>query len=424
MPGALTASAAPFRRRRVLRAAALAVCVAFFGAPAAIAASVDEEPVHAATVEEIIEHLRDDPILVQPSMGMGDSLLAHDVLSEAAAGADIPVYVVLAHLPDEVGPTEQPAEQVAILLREELGDGIFHVDFLESPSAYTGIWGAPDDFDLRNTYMALREAEARGPGEYPRASALFEAVLVVRAAATAGAEPAPSVVDEYASQPWAFIPDFTKPVADAKADRWVATLSTASGVLVAGLIVTTGIARAKPLRAKAGAQARRPAYEAVPEGMPMRARKRLDKARRRFDALSGTELTSEAGELAATAIQAAERVLDTGDELDSVGAYVLALTAEREVDRVREPERQVFRPCLINPLHGEARDTVRVDGSSIDAPVCSACGRRQGAFLSVRKRVRGWEPYVDTSTVWARTGYGALVGDLAEQVLADRSARR
>ncbi|WP_396041955.1 hypothetical protein [Aeromicrobium sp. UC242_57] len=29
-----------------------------------------------------------------------------------------------------------------------------------------------------------------------------------------------------------------------------------------------------------------------------------------------------------------------------------------------------YRPCLINPEHGEASTTVRLAGSSIDAPVC------------------------------------------------------
>ncbi len=377
---------------------------------------------HTATVDELIEQLRDDPVLVQPSMGMGDSELAHDVLSEAAADADLPMYVVLAEMPGELAATEQPAEQAAVLFRDELGEGIYHVAFLGAGS-YTGAWGAPDDFDLRQAYTELRAAEENGPGEYPRSSALFEAAVMVRAAAAPGEDLPSSVVDDYVSEPWAFVPDPPTSMADAEATRWVATLATGIGVLVAGLIITVGVVRAKPLRARKG-DAARPAYEAVPEGIERRAKKHLADARRRLDELSGDELATPTGEKVSSAIDAAERVLDTGDDLDAVGAYVLALTADREVDRVSRPELRTYQPCFINPMHGEAEDAVRVGGSSIDAPVCSACGRRQGAFLSVRRGLRGWVPYVETSTVWARTGYGALVGDLAEQVLADRSVRR
>ncbi len=389
---------------------------------AAATPASDEPPPHAATVDEMVEQLRADPVLVQPSMGMGDTRLAHEVLSQAVADAGVPVYVVLAEMPEELARMERPAEQVAVLFREALGDGIYHVDFLEG-SSYTGAWGVPDELDFRPAYIALRAAEQRASGEYPRPSALFEAVLVVQAAVTPGAELPSSVVDEYASQPWAFLPERLKPIADARADRWVATLIVVTGVLVAGLIITAGIARAKPL-ARGRSAARPPAYEAVPDGLDRRVHKRLGGVRRRRDALSGDELTSPAGERATSAIEAAERVIDTGDELDLVGADVLTRIADREIDRLHDPERRRYQPCFINPLHGEASDTVRLDGSSIDAPVCSACGRRQGAFLSTRKRMRGWEPYVDTSTVWARTGYGALVGDLTEQVLADRSVRR
>ncbi|NEE02429.1 hypothetical protein [Phytoactinopolyspora halotolerans] len=410
-------------RRRLMGAVVLAVGGLTVGATAAAAEAADDGPVRVATVDEMIDRLRDDPILVQPSMGMGDSALAHDVLTEAASGAELPVYVVLAQMPEELADGERPGEQVAVLLRDELGDGVYHVEFL-GESSYTGVWGAPDEYDFRDAYIALRNAEENGPGEYPRASALFEAAVVAHAAASPGQELPQSVVDDYASRPWAFIPESTTSMADAKATRWVATLATVIGVLIAGIIVTLGVVRAKPLKTKAGVPARRSAHETVPEQMADRARKRLASARRRFEALPGTELTADPGEKAARAIDAAERVLDTGDELDAVGAYVLALIADREVDRVKRPERPAFRPCFINPLHGESHDTVRVGGSSIDAPVCSTCGRQQGAFLSVRKGIRGWAPYVETDTVWAWTGYGALVGDLADQVLADRGVRR
>lgn len=398
----------------------LAVWGVVAGAPA-VAQDATDRPAPATTVDEMIDHLRDDPVLVQPSMGMGDSAQAHDVLSEAAAGAELPVYVVLAEMPEELSDGERPAEQAAVLFRDELGDGLYHVRFLGA-SSYTGVWGAGDEFELRQAYAAVQKAEENGPGEYPRASALFEAAVIVRSAAHPGQEPPPAVVDEYARQQWAFIPESTEAMAEARATRHVVTLATVIGVLVAGSILTVGAMRATPL--PASVRVGGSADGAVPERMPDKARERLGIVRRRFDALPRDQLTSVPGERAATAIEAAERVVDTGDEFDAAGAYVLALIADREVDRVTRPERQAFRPCFINPMHGEASEQVRVSGSSIDAPVCSTCGRQQRAFLSVRTGLRRWVPYVETDTVWARTGYGALVGDLAEQVLADRGVRR
>lgn len=398
----------------------LAAVALLLGAPAGAAA----EP--ADTVDELVTQLRDDPILVQPSMAMGDSARAHDVLTEAAADLDLPVYVVLADTPSDLAGTELVAEQAAALFRAELGDGLYHVEFREGIS-YTRSWGGGelDDAYLAPVTEAIERAESNARGEYPRASALFEAVLTVRWAA-APAEALPdALVDEYAAQPWAFVADSDRSRADATAARWVWLLATVSGLVVAGTIITLVVTARRAGSTPAGRDARRGAStSAVPGDIAATATRRLDDARRRLAALSPEKLTSPAGSAAADAVEAGDHVLATGDPLDAVGATVLAAVAVREVERAGSPKRQPYRPCFVNPLHGEARDTVRIDGSSIDAPVCRDCARKQGRFLAVRRRLRGPAPYTDTSTVWARTGFGALVGDLAAQVLDDRSARR
>ncbi|WP_116950186.1 hypothetical protein [Jiangella endophytica] len=422
-------------------APALALTALLLGASPATA-----EPA-ADTVDALIEQLRDDPILVDPSMGMGDSALAHDVLTEAAADVGLPVYVVLADNPSDLAGTDRVAEQAAALFRDQLGDGLYHVEFREGIS-YTQSWGGGelDDAYLAPVTRALERAESNGPGEYPRASALFEAVLTVRWAVAPSEEIPEAVVDEYAEQPWAFVAESDYERADATAGRWVALLATIVGVLVAGTIVTLVVARAKP--AGRGAAGRRPAStratssdparrvgptragrgaattSAIPGNIGATAEKALDEARRRLARLPADKLTSPAGSAAADAVEAGDRVLTTRDSLDAVGATVLAAIAVREIERAGSPDRRPYRPCFVNPLHGEARDTVRIDGSSIDAPVCRACARTQGRFLAVKRRLRGSVPYAETSTVWARTGFGALVGDLAAQVLDDRSARR
>jgi hypothetical protein len=106
-----------------------------------------------------------------------------------------------------------------------------------------------------------------------------------------------------------------------------------------------------------------------------------------------------------------------------VGAWVLALIADRELDRIKDPKRQPYRPCVVDPTHGEASDTLRLADSSIDAPACGECTTKQGQFLADHTW-RGDRPYLEANSVWARTGFGALVDDLPTQVIADRGGRR
>lgn len=400
---------------------ALAVTALLLGAPAS--ADTPAGPPNG-TVDQMIEQLRDDPILVQPSMGMGDSVRAHDVLAEAAAGLDLPAYVVLADLPDDLTGAEYPSEAAAALMQAELGDGLYHVEF-RGEIAHTQAWGDEElaDAGTAPVTYAMERAESNAHGDYPRVSALFEAVLTLRWAAAPVEELPDEVVDDYAAQPWAFLPESDYHRADANAGRWVALLATVVGVLVAGTIITLVVARAKPL-GRGAVRRRRAGYAEVPAGILETAQRRLDDVRRRLAKLPAAQVSGVHGEAAATAIEAGDRVLATGDPLDAVGAAVLAEVAGRELDRAGSPKRRPYHPCFVNPLHGEAHDTVRLDGSSIDAPVCRDCARSPGAFLAVRRRLRGAVPYADTSTVWARTGYGALVSDLADQVLEDRSTRR
>lgn len=373
---------------------------------------------HAGTVDEIIEHLRADPILVQPSMAMGDSARAHDVLTDAAAGVDVPVYVVLAEVPADLTDAERPAEQAAALFRDALGDGLYYVDFPDGPS-YSHGWGdGLEDFTGRAANDAVLSAEANASGEYPMASSLLEAVYTVRSAEQPGAALPESVVEEYANQSWAIRPETGSARTDATAGRWVAVIATTSGIVVAGLIVTLVVARTAPLP-------RRDDHAPIPADARVHAQRIVDAARRRLAELPAATLTDPQAESATRAIEAADRAMSTGDDLDAVGAQVLGRVAHRELNRRTDPDSKPYRPCFVNPAHGEAHDTVRVGGSSIDAPVCRSCAQQRdpGPFLSVRSGRRGWKPYVETSTVWARTGFGALVGDLADQVLDDRVTR-
>lgn len=311
---------------------ALAVTALLLGAPASAA----ETP--AGTVDEMIEQLRDDPVLVQPSMGMGDSERAHDVLTSAAAGLDLPAYVVLADVPTDLTGAEYPSEAAAALMRAELGDGLYHVEF-RGEISHTQAWGDEElaDAGTAPVTFAMERAESNAHGDYPRVSALFEAVLTLRWAAAPLEELPHDVVDDYAAQPWAFVPESDYDRADATAGRWVALLATVTAVVVAGTIITLVVARAARRDARSSVPARRvgptrtgrgvptsASRSAVPDDIAATAQRRLDDARRRLSKLPAAQVGGPFGEAAATAIEAGDRVLATGDPLDAVGAAVLA----------------------------------------------------------------------------------------------------
>lgn len=384
------------------------------GAPAQAA----DEP-FVRTIDDMVAHLRADPVLVHPVLGSGDTAGAHTMLTRLADEVDVPVYVVLGAIPPELEGAEQPGEQAAALLHAELGDGLYLVDF-DDGIAYAGGFGKADDIELKSGYLAIRAAERSGPGDDSRTTAVFDTALLLRAAAEPGWRVGDDELRDLMDEPWAFIPTESHEHADQTARRWVYAISAALAVLIAGLTLSR-VAKRYPMAPRGAKE--RSADAAHAPGMPEAAHREIDRAQRRFAELTPAELGSPQAFAADQALQAARAVVDTDQELDEVGAWVLALIADRELDRMRTPSLKPYRPCVIDPMHGEARGTLRLDGSTIDAPACAACARQPGAFLAARTW-RGDRPYLDIDSTWARTGFGALVDDLARQVLDRRGARR
>lgn len=386
------------------------------GLLAAAPAGAADRP-FARTVDQMIAQLRTDPVLVQPVLGTGDTEGVHEMLTDLVDDVDVPVFVVLAATPAELDGVEYPAEQGAALLREELGDGLYIMKF-DDGIAYAGGFGKAAEIKL--DYSAIREAEKTGPQEYNQTTAVFDAALLLRAAGNPGEKISDGVLSDLMGQPWAFIPDKSTDRADQLARRWVYTIAAGLSALIAGLTLSRLHARYRW-----GPRVKKPPSTSTVHAQDMAdtARQEIDRALRRFDSLTPAELDSPHGFASDEALQAARLVLDTDSELDEVGAWVLALIADRELDRLSNPSLQPYRPCVIDPMHGEASSTLRLADSSIDAPACRACARQQGAFL-VADTWRGDRPYLDTDSVWARTGFGALVDDLARQVLEDHRRRR
>ena len=114
----------------------------------------------------------------------------------------------------------------------------------------------------------------------------------------------------------------------------------------------------------------------------------------------------------------------TSERIDLAGAMVLLRQAGREIaevgtGRVRKRGSGTGSGlpqslCTINPLHGEAQSTTRVDadGASVRMPVCSSCLHDLQADNQLQWIFDGERPYVEGSSVWARTLFGAIGADL------------
>jgi hypothetical protein len=372
------------------------------------------------TTEDIAEALRADPVLVDATMGTGDAQGVHDVLTQLAADVDVPVYVVLASTPTDLRTTEDPAQQAAALLNADLGDGLYFVHFTDG-IGWVGGFGSAKDIDPGAGQRAYTRAREIGPNEYNQPTAALEAELVLRAAADPQHEIDDDQLRELIDTSRAFVPTEAREHADLAAQRWVMTIATAIAVVIAGLVLTS-VGRAAPIGPRRSADGTDRAAARRTRVLNPVDPQALVRAQRMYDGLRARDLASPHATAAAEALTAADLVSGSDDRLDAVGSWVLALQARRELERIRRPARPPYRPCIVNPEHGEATSTVRLAGSSIDAPACTACGREHGPVLTT-STWRGERPYLDTPTVWARTGFGALVDDLAAQVIADQDAR-
>lgn len=126
------------------------------------------------------------------------------------------------------------------------------------------------------------------------------------------------------------------------------------------------------------------------------------------------------------AYQIARRIVDdeSSERIDLAGAMVLLRQAGREIAEVgsgqtkkagnRGRSKLPQSLCTINPLHGEARSTTRLDadGSGVRVPVCGSCQHDRQAGNRLQWIFDGNKPYVEGDSIWAQTLFGAIGGDL------------
>ncbi|MBM6591019.1 hypothetical protein [Brevibacterium sp. RIT 803] len=126
------------------------------------------------------------------------------------------------------------------------------------------------------------------------------------------------------------------------------------------------------------------------------------------------------------AYQMARTIVDdeTSERIDLAGAMVLLRQAGREIAEVdaarkkkRSPRARSGLPqslCTINPLHGEAQSTTRLDAdaSGVRVPVCGSCQNDRQRGNQLQWIFDGDRPYVEGDSVWAQTLFGAIGSDL------------
>ena len=385
--------AAPDRSRndgRVARARTILPVVAL-----ALALCLPATPARAdPRVEMIARALRTDPVFVSSAATRSVPPPQVAALRRAVAGAEVPVFVVVA--PSFGGePGLGTLRSLPDLLHDRLGrDGIYLAVNL-SPSAYAQAFGVEAGFDVDGLGSAVyRDRPDAGAGEAARYAVSLLTTGRRRAVPRRGGEES----------------------------------------VQAGPVVAAGVGAGALGFALAGwpwlaARRRRrqppPAAPAAPAaGAPaLDPRALRDQARAKLAAVSGALASADAPPAAAfDAYAAASKLLEDADEDDSLG-HLGALELARRADTALRGRPHT--PCFFDPRHGAAKTRTRwrLGGEEADIPACRSCARRVAKGRAPLALQDGGRPYFERDTLWARTGFGALDDDVAARVLAGEARR-
>ncbi|WP_416953974.1 hypothetical protein ACNKF0_16835 [Nocardioides sp. T5] len=420
----------------------------------------------ASDIDALAEALREDGVVVDRVMGSGAAQESHDRIAALVRETPFPVYVALVEHPDGVPSADsvEATEALAGLLNRRLGDGLYVLQTTESiqQEFSFGLGADPARLSIgagRNADAldeAMQEAGRYriGTEDYLYPPAVAEAEAQVRAAedlvemargSTGGDHPvtldesdtddlARHAVRVAATASWR--PTSEGYVEVRAASRGLSALVGGLSALVVALLVGQSL-RGWPRRASRR-PAEKPATPAVPPVAPPDLEDERGRATRLADALvralERTDWDSvrdrDVASRALTARDAVERLLDSDDVGDLIGARVIARTGTHDLGRGRLGSGTPLVPCFFDPRHPDATTTAswRLGDGMVDVPCCVACGTaalHDGTprFLRLPHR-RGTAPYWERGDVWARTGFGAITDDLARDVLAERAEER
>ncbi len=128
------------------------------------------------------------------------------------------------------------------------------------------------------------------------------------------------------------------------------------------------------------------------------------------------------------AYTAARRVLQSDPGMvDLVGALVLthdgarALAEAQALEAGRNPPRPV-RLCFFDPRHGAATGEI-ARGFAVSVPACAECRRALQAGGAPSPLLDDGEPWFESDSLWAKTGFGVFSDKLATRVLGGELRR-
>ena len=421
---------------------------------------VSDIPPAPDTVDALADALRADHVIVARAVGSGAAQSSYDRIGTLVGQLPFPAYVALVTAPGDVSSGLDAGRDLARAVARRIGEpGLYVVDtgnsVAEALITVPGIDDTLFSLTLSSNEDAI-EAATSQPGM------LEPGVWAEAAVATAlapipepenGTYPTnldPVTITELAARNDALaLPARPSTTSDVKAEPWTrggrialfAALLSGIGLMVRQCVAGWPLWRGRAVATK---PVSRPVSGAGPEPAPRPTeirRQATDELARLATVLGevaaqrvrgDARIDADLVDAATLAQDAATRLLDAQPAVgaaDLVGALVLARTGRRDARRAIGEASDPYRACFFNPLHsaGTREASWRLGEATVSVPVCPACERRlrtggRPDALSVR-RGRRERPYYEGSDVWARTGYGTLVDDLAVRVLTERGRR-
>lgn len=381
------------------------------------------------TVEQVAQVVARDHVLVENTMGSGDAAGTARRLSAIVRTLPFPAYVALVSTPRD-DHAEQSAQYLAVAISRRVGKpGLYIVDTPDDSLEVRLVEPGqdPNVFDLQYYANHNAVAQARGADVLTPAVDAEVALLTGQRPVheSADAHPAPTLstdqIDTLAERDRSLSRGAAYDAADDEPSSWTTgkrwMLGTTVGLALLLLIQRT--VRGWPGWRSRPEKHTRPRTPTLAE-LHIQASAALLRLSTRL--ARETRLSGRADE-ATLAHDIGESLLDSEDPADVLGALVLAQTGLHAL----QARSGVYHCCFVNPLHGEGTTTRswRFGEADLAVPMCAACagiiehGGTPNAFLAGRHH----RPYYERDDVWARTGYGSLVDDLAHQVAAARGAR-
>ncbi|MFC3997029.1 hypothetical protein ACFOVU_13945 [Nocardiopsis sediminis] len=406
--------------------------------------------------ERIAEALHGDPLFVDPEAAEFVGAEERGELADLIAGADHPVYVVVAPSTpyDESGGDRELFLHAVRHAMGEDGDGVYIAaappDLGTGPYRLTTVlFGVPVD-----EWAALYPEDAPDPpaDDIPTAQGRLlaqQVATVLEGVDTAPSAPAESPVPLAAPEPSTdsgFVPE------EPAAGDYTTDLGPGLfvGALLGGALLgaVAGIAALLRRRLRVRPVVAPEAERHLPESL--RARRAPTRpSHRRLVRMLDTELRRLTRELAGTphghadhaaavaAYDAAMLIRNGGrDDQWLVGGIVMVRAARAALTTPEPDSGRAF--CLANPLHGAAlegraatrygKPTVRLPAKGPQGAVCAACHAVAGLDRPLTGRVLRlrsdgeWRPHYLADGFWTATQYGRRIPDLPRRVLKELDA--